>query len=130
MLIHRVAMILRIGATICFISAVAILVKPDSVATFIGLDKLTLSKELIWLFRCLALALLVIAVLAPLIASFGGERGLRQCASAMAGISFLGIVLLIVSPTAWVIGKLSVCAGLFIFCLLYLFALRGRRRNR
>ncbi|MEI6514206.1 MAG: hypothetical protein WCO51_13180, partial [bacterium] len=68
--------------------------------------------------------------LAPLIASFGGERGLRQTASAMALSSLLGLVLVVISPTDWGATKFALCVVIAFFMVSYLFALRGRRRNR
>lgn len=130
MLIHRTAMILRIAATLSFFASLGLLAKPASVAIFLGFDEASISTEFLWVLRALALVLVAISFMAPLIASFAGERGLRQCASAMAVTSLLAIVLIVISPTEWVIGKFALLALILGFAMAYLFALRGRRRNR
>ena len=83
MLVHRVALTLRAGATLAFVAALALLAKPSAVASLVGFRAADITPGFLWALRALGLSMLVIAVLAPLIASFGGERGLRQTASAM-----------------------------------------------
>ena len=123
-------MILRIAATLSFFASLGLLAKPASVAIFLGFDEASISTELLWVLRALALVLVAISFMAPLIASFAGERGLRQCASAMAVTSLLGAGLITISPAEWVIGKFALLALILVFAMAYLFALRGRRRNR
>jgi len=130
MLVHRVALTLRVGATLAFIAALALLAKPSAVASFVGFRAADITPGFLWALRALGLSILVIAVLAPLIASFGGERGLRQTASAMALSSLLGLVLVVISPTDWGATKFALCVVSAFFMVSYLFALRGRRRNR
>lgn len=130
MLIRRTAMILRIAATLSFFASLGLLAKPASVAIFLGFGEASISTELLWVLRALALVLVAISFMAPLIASFAGEGGLRQCASAMAATSLLAIALIVISPTEWVIGKFALLALMLGFAMAYLFALRGRRRNR
>ena len=123
-------MILRIAATLSFFASLGLLAKPASVAIFLGFDEASISTELLWVLRALALVLVAISFMAPLIASFAGERGLRQCASAMAVTSLLGAGLIVISPTEWVTGKFALLALILVFAMAYLFALRGKRRNR
>ncbi|CAB4780716.1 unannotated protein [freshwater metagenome] len=130
MLVHRVALTLRAGATLAFVAALALLAKPSAVASFVGFRAADITPGFLWALRALGLSMLVIAVLAPLIASFGGERGLRQTASAMAFSSLLGLVLAVISPSDWTVSKCALCAVIAFFMASYLFALRGRRRNR
>ena len=130
MLVHRVALTLRAGATLAFVAALALLAKPSAVASLVGFRAADITPGFLWALRALGLSMLVIAVLAPLIASFGGERGLRQTASAMVFYSLLGLVLAVISPTDWTAFKFALCAVIALFMASYLFALRGRRRNR
>ena len=69
------------------------------------------------------------ALLAPLVAAFAGERGLRQAASGMAFISLVTATLTIFLPATLNTGKISVIAIGYLFSLWYFYALRGRRRN-
>lgn len=72
---------------------------------------------------------LVPALLAPVVAAFAGERGLRQAASGMAFISLAIATLTIFAPGKWGSGKLIAIALGYLFTLGYFYALRGRRRN-
>jgi hypothetical protein len=130
MLTRRVALILRIGAGLFFLASLALLIRPDQVAHYFGFAPTILTPEFRWVLRLMGAIFLIPALLAPLVAAFAGERGLRQAASGMAFIS-LGVGVLILSaPIPWTAGMLSASALGIFFSLGYFFALRGRRRNR
>lgn len=130
MLVRRAALTLRLGATVFFFAAVALIIKPSNVATFFGYRAQALTPELLWTLRVMGSSFLIPALLGPLVAAFAGERGLRQAAAGLAFIS-LGIsTTIFFTPGAWAWGKIT-CAGVgYIFALLYFYALRGRGRNR
>lgn len=129
MLTRRVALILRVGAGLFFLASLALLIRPDQLALYFGFSQTALTPELRWVLRLVGAIFLIPALLAPLVAAFAGERGLRQAASGMAFIS-LGIgILILFAPVKWGIGMLSTSALGILFALGYFFALRGRRRN-
>lgn len=129
MLIRRVALILRLGATLFFFAAIALLAKPEMMAKYIGFDSAAVTSEMRWTLRMMGAIFLVPALLAPLVAAFAGERGLRQAASGMAFISLAIATLTIFAPTEWGSGKFIAIAIGYFFTLGYFYALRGRRRN-
>lgn len=130
MLVRRAALTLRLGATVFFFAAIALIIKPGDVATFFGYRATSLTPELLWSLRLMGATFLIPALLGPLVAAFAGERGLRQAAAGLAFIS-LGIsTLVFFTPGKWAWGKISFAALGYIFALLYFFALRGRGRNR
>ena len=130
MLIRRAAFVLRIAATLSFFAAAALIIRPASVVEIFGYPSAALTNELLWTVRLMGATFLVPALLAPLVAAFAGERGLRQAAAGMAFISIgLGSLLLFM-PGRWSWGKLSCVALSYLFALLYFYALRGHGRNR
>jgi hypothetical protein len=130
MLVRRAALILRLGATLFFCAAVALIIKPSNAATFFGFKPASFSPELLWTIRVLGSTLLIPALLAPLVAAFAGERGLRQASAGMAFIS-LGIsTLLFFTPGTWMWGKVLFASMGYLSALFYFYALRGRGRNR
>jgi hypothetical protein len=130
MLVRRVALTLRLGATVIFFAAIALIIKPGAVATFFGYGSRTLTPELLWTLRIMGVSFFIPALLGPLLAAFAGERGLRQAAAGLAFIS-LGIsTTIFFSPGRWAWGKLTFAGFGYLFSLLYFYALRGRGRNR
>ena len=130
MLIRRTALTLRIGATLFFFLAIALIIKPGNVATFFGYETRSLTPELLWTLRVMGASLFIPALLGPLVAAFAGERGLRQAAAGLAFIS-LGIsTIILLTPGRWAWGKLTFAGAGYLFSLLYFYALRGRGRNR
>ena len=130
MLVRRAALTLRLGATVFFFAAIALIIKPANVATFFGFPAKSFSPELLWTLRVMGATFLIPALLGPLVAAFAGERGLRQAAAGLAFIS-LGIsTTLLFTPGKWAMGKMAILALGYLFSLLYFFALRGRGRNR
>lgn len=130
MLVRRAALTLRLGATVFFFAAIALIIKPGNAATFFGFSPKSLSPELLWTLRVMGATFLIPALLGPLVAAFAGERGLRQAAAGMAFIS-LGIsTTMLFTPGTWVWGKLLLAGLGYFFALLYFYALRGRGRNR
>ncbi len=130
MLVRRAALILRLAATLFFFAAIALIIRPASVAEIFGYAKSAINNELTWTLRLMGATFLIPALLAPLVAAFAGERGLRQAAAGMAFIALgIGTVLLF-TPGHWSLGKLSSVALSYLFALLYFYALRGRGRNR
>ncbi len=130
MLLRRAALILRLAATLFFFAAIALIIRPAALAAIFGLAPTTISNELVWTLRLMGATFLIPALLAPLVAAFVGERGLRQAAAGMAFIAVgIGTLLLFI-PGRWSVGKFSLVALSYIFALLYFYALRGRGRNR
>ncbi len=130
MLVRRAALTLRLGATLSFFAAIALILKPGEVATFFGFASKTLTPELLWSLRIMGATFLVPALLGPVVAAFAGERGLRQAAAGMAFIC-LGIsTTILFAPGQWAWGKLSFAGLGYLFALMYFYALRGRGRNR
>lgn len=130
MLVARTALALRLGATVFFFAALALIIKPATAATFFGFPTTSFSPELLWTVRIMGATFLMPALLGPLVAAFAGERGLRQAAAGLAFIS-LGIsTTLLFTPGRWATGKLAVVALGYLFSLMYFFALKGRGRNR
>lgn len=130
MLIRRAALTLRLGATVFFFAAIALIIKPANVATFFGFPTKSFSPELLWTLRVMGATFLIPALLGPLVAAFAGERGLRQAAAGLAFISLGITTTLLFTPGRWATGKLAVVVLGYLFSLLYFFALRGRGRNR
>lgn len=130
MLVRRAALTLRLGATVFFFAAIALIIKPANVATFFGFPSKSFNPELLWTLRLMGATFLIPALLGPLVAAFAGERGLRQAAAGLAFIS-LGIsTTLLFTPGRWAAGKFAMTALGYFFSLMYFFALRGRGRNR
>lgn len=129
MLTRRVALTLRVGASLYFFAAMALLIKPDLLAQYIGLAPGVITPELRWVLRMMGALFLVPALLAPLVAAFAGERGLRQAASGMAFISLAIGTIILFAPVKWGTGMLSASALAYLFALAYFYALRGRRRG-
>ena len=130
MLVRRAALTLRLGATLFFFVAVALIIKPGEVATFYGFASKSLTPELLWTLRVMGATFLIPALLGPVVAAFAGERGLRQAAAGM-GFICLGIsTILFFTPGKWAWGKLCVAGIGYLFALMYFYALRGRGRNR
>lgn len=130
MLTRRAALALRLGGSLFFFAAIALLVKPGNVADIFGFKSSAITSELAWTLRVMGATFLIPALLAPVVAAFSGERGLRQAASGMAFISIgIGTVVLF-TPGRWDFGKLISVALAYFFALFYFYALRGRVRNR
>ena len=130
MLTQRAALILRVHASLLFFLAVALIVRPSSLAEFMGFKALATTPELIWSFRSMGVLLLLPALLGPVVAAFAGERGLRQAAAGMAIISSCVGVVTLLAPIGISAGKILLSILWFLFALLYFYALRGRGRNR
>ncbi|MDP1721258.1 MAG: hypothetical protein Q8L08_09745 [Candidatus Nanopelagicaceae bacterium] len=130
MLVRRAALVLRIAATFSFFAAAALIIRPASVAEIFGYPLTALTNELLWTLRLMGATFLIPALLAPLVAAFAGERGLRQAAAGMAFISIGLGSLILLTPGRWSLGKLSLALISYFFALLYFYALRGRGRNR
>ena len=130
MLVRRAALTLRLGATVFFFAAMALIIKPGNVATFFGYGSRSLTPELLWTLRVMGTSFFIPALLGPLVAAFAGERGLRQAAAGLAFIS-LGIsTTMLFTPGRWAWGKLIFSGIGYLFALLFFYALRGRGRNR
>ena len=130
MLTRRAALTLRLHATFLFFLAIALLVQPQVVLQFMGVDPAVVTDELTWSLRLTGSMTLLPALLAPLTAAFAGERGLRQVGAGMAAISLCVGAVTLIAPIGFTAGKILVAALWFVFAGLYFFALRGRGRNR
>jgi len=130
MLVRRAALTLRLGATVFFFAAIALIIKPADVATFFGFATKSLNPELLWSLRVMGATFLIPALLSPLVAAFAGERGLRQAAAGLAFISLGLATMLLFTPGRWAPGKISLAGVGYLFALMYFYALRGRGRNR
>ena len=130
MLIRRAALVLRIEAMLLFFLSIALVANPEIATKYLGFPLTTVTAEVKWTFRVIGVLLLLPALLAPLVAAFAGERGLRQAAAGMAFISLgVGTVSLI-APVGLSFSTLTTAAVWYFFALLYFYALRGRGRNR
>ena len=127
MLEYRVILLLRTGATLLALSALALLIRPGNI---IGLIDLTSSRELEWGFRLIGITNLALAALITLAAAFLGERGLRQAAAIMLLTSAATAVLLLFMPGRWNLWKILLMVLVIALAAGYFFALKGRRRNR
>lgn len=130
MLVRRAALTLRLGATVFFFAAIALIIKPGDAATFFGFGAKSLTPELLWSLRIMGTTFFIPALLAPLVAAFAGERGLRQAAAGMAFISLGIATTLLFTPGKWAWGKICLSGLGYLFALLYFYSLRGRGRNR
>jgi len=130
MLSFRAALVLRIQALVLFLIAFTIILRPFSVVATLGFPTSAQTIELSWTLRFLGLLLLMPALLAPLLAAFAGERGLRQASSGLGFINGALCMWLAIAPGSW--SRTKVIAELLVIFLTcgYFFALRGRRRNR
>ena len=127
MLEYRVILLLRTSAALLALSALALLIRPDTV---IGLIDLTSSRELEWGFRLIGITNLALAALISLAAAFLGERGLRQAAAIMILTSAATAVLLLFMPGGWNLWQILLMLLQIAMAAGYFFALKGRRRNR
>lgn len=131
MLTRRMALVLRIGAVVFAISAIALLSSPGNFLDFIGITSQTAlaTQELIWAMRMTGLTLVIVALMMPVVAAFAPERVLRQVGIVMVptciGLSLLSAF----APGQWGVGRILYVAIGVAFALGYLFALQGRRRN-
>jgi hypothetical protein len=129
-LIRRAALVLRLEATLLFFLSILLVANPEIATNFIGFDSAAVTPEVKWALRVVGAILLLPALLAPLVAAFAGERGLRQAAAGMGFISAgIGTVCLI-SPAGLKMRTMAVALVWYLFALLYFYALRGRGRNR
>ncbi|MBM3655596.1 MAG: hypothetical protein FJW91_01340 [Actinobacteria bacterium] len=127
----RLALILRLGAIVFAVSALALLITPELFLDFLDLEEGSTgySQELIWAMRMMGACLLIASVMMPLVAAFASERALRQVGVLMVGICSLLSLLTFIAPAPWGNGKVvfALVGGLFV--LAYLYGLRGRRRK-
>ena len=130
MLIRRAAMVLRVEAILLFLLAVVLIGKPEWVAHYLDISKSRMPAELLWVLKVLGATFLIPALLAPLVAAFAGERGLRQAASGMAFISLVVGTVCLLTPGGVKVSSVLTSLAWYVFALLYFFALRGRGRNR
>ena len=131
MLTRRIALVLRTGAVVFALSAVALLLQPQLFLNFIGVTSGNdpALPELLWAMRMIALSLLVAATMMPVVAAFASERTLRQVASLMVPISGALALLTAFAPGTWPLGRFLYVAIGIGFSLAYLYGLQGRRRN-
>jgi hypothetical protein len=130
MLIRRTAMVLRVEAITLFFLGIALIANPEIATRFLGISQAHTTSELIWVLRVLGANLLIPSLLAPLVAAFAGERGLRQAASGLAFISIAIGTVCLICPGGLRLSTISTALVWYIFALLYFFALKGRGRNR
>jgi hypothetical protein len=124
---YRVTLLLRSTALLLGVMALALIIRPGNAISIIGL---TSSRELEWGFRLIGITNLALAALISLAAAFLGERGLRQAAAIMILTSAATAVLLFFMPGGWNLWKILLILLQIAMAAGYLFALKGRRRNR
>ena len=131
MLARRLAIILRVGAIVFALSALALIATPELFLEFLKIEKeqSAYSQALIWAMRMIGVCLLIASVMMPLVAAFAPERALRQVGVLMVGICSLLTLLTFLTPAPWGIGKIAYLAIGAFFTLAYIYGLRGRRRN-
>ena len=113
-----------------FFLSIALIANPEIATTYLNFKPAGVTPEVKWTFRVIGALLLLPALLAPLVAAFAGERGLRQAAAGMAFISLGMGTISLISPTGLALQTLTTAAIWVFFALLYFYALRGRGRNR
>jgi hypothetical protein len=131
MLTRRIALVLRVGAIIFGVSAVALLIEPSFFLRFLGIVSQSdqIPSELHWAMRMIGLVLTIVAAMMPAVASFATERVLRQVAVVMTLVSAALSLLTVSAPGEWTVGRgLYVTIG-GLFAIAYLYGLQGRRRN-
>jgi O-antigen/teichoic acid export membrane protein len=131
MLTRRIALVLRVGAIIFGVSALALLVEPAFFLKFLGLftQNDQVPAELNWAMRMIGLVLIIVAAMMPVVAAFASERALRQIAVVMILVSSALSLLTVSAPGKWTIGRgLYVVVG-GVFAIGYIYGLQGRRRN-
>ena len=131
MLAKRLALILRMGAIVFALSALALVAAPEFFLEFLKIAKEQsgYSKEIIWAMRMIGVCLLIASVMMPLVAAFASERALRQVGVLMVGICSLLTLLTFLTPAPWGIGKVAYLFVGTLFTLAYIYGLRGRRRH-
>ena len=127
MLEYRVILLLRSTALLLGVSALAFLIRPGSAISLLGL---TSSRDLEWGFRLTGIANLALAALLSLGAAFLGERGLRQSAAIMILTTAAMAILLLFLPGGWNLWQIMLVLLQAALAAAFLFALKGRRRNR
>ena len=131
MLTRRIALVLRVGAIIFGVSALALLVEPAFFLKFLGIVSQSdqVPSELNWAMRMIGLVLIIVAAMMPVVAAFASERVLRQVAVVMTLVSSALSLLTVSAPGRWTIGRSAyvVVGGIFVFG--YIYGLQGRRRN-
>ena len=131
MLARRLALTLRVGAIVFALSALALVVAPQSFLEFLEIEKgpVGYSEEIVWAMRMMGVCLLIASVMMPLVAAFAPERALRQVGVLMVGICSLLTLLTFLTPAPWGMGKVAYALVGALFTLTYIYGLRGRRRN-
>jgi O-antigen/teichoic acid export membrane protein len=131
MLTRRIALVLRVGAVIFAVSALALLVEPSFFVKFIGVvgAEDSVSPELSWAMRMIGAVLVIVATMMPVVAAFASDRTLRQVASIMVLVCLTLSFLTVVAPGNWTLGRWGYLAAGTAFALAYLYGLQGRRRN-
>ncbi len=131
MLTRRIALVLRVGAVIFAVSALALLIEPNFFVKFIGVidSEASASPELSWAMRMTGVVLIIVATMMPVVAAFASERTLRQVAAIMIPTCLALSFLTVVAPGSWTFGRWSYVAVGSGFALAYLYGLQGRRRN-
>ena len=131
MLARRLALTLRVGAIVFALSALALVVAPQSFLEFLEIEKgpVGYSEEIVWAMRIMGVCLLIVSVMMPLVATFAPERALRQVGVLMVGICSLLTLLTFLTPAPWGMGKVTYALVGALFTLTYIYGLRGRRRN-
>ena len=131
MLTRRIALVLRVGAVVFAVSALALLVEPSFFVKFIGVvgaDE-SVTSELTWAMRMIGAVLVIVATMMPAVAAFASERTLRQVASIMVLVCLTLSFLTVVAPGSWTLGRWGYIVVGTTFALAYLYGLQGRRRN-
>ena len=131
MLTRRIALVLRIGAVVFALSAIALMVNPAYFLHFIGVtsEENLATSELEWAMRMIGLTLVIVSIMMPVVAAFAPERVLRQVAVVMVPTCMGLSILSAFAPGQWVAGRFAYVAIGLGFALAYVFALQGRRRN-
>lgn len=131
MLTRRIALVLRVGAIVFAVSALALLIEPNFFIKFIGVidGASSVTPELSWAMRMMGAVLVIVATMMPVVAAFASERTLRQVAAIMVPTSLALSYLTVVAPGNWTLGRWIYTVVGTGFGLAYLYGLQGRRRN-
>jgi O-antigen/teichoic acid export membrane protein len=131
MLTRRIALVLRLGALVFAVSALALLIDPNFFVTFTGVvvAEGSVPPELAWAMRMMGAVLIIVATMMPVVAAFASERTLRQVAAIMVPTCLTLSFLTVVAPGRWTLGRWGFIVLGTVFALAYLYGLQGRRRD-
>lgn len=130
MLDRQMRLLLRVGAALIALSALAALFLPQKLAELMKLPLDIDPQVTLWNIRISGGILLPLAGFMALGAAFLPERALRQSGGILVFCAGLLAILLAIAPSPWGWGRISFLALSLIIVAFAVKALRGRLRHR